>query len=108
MLSSDNKEFFLSLVRLGIGHECDGILAHQVDWQVIEALAAEQGLSAVVVDGVDKLPLESRPPKPVLLQWIGETLQGYEYRYGQYCKAIAEMASFYRGVGWREGISSFS
>lgn len=101
MLSSDNKEFFLSLVRLGIGHECDGIPAHQVDWQVIEALAAEQGLSAVVVDGVDKLPLESRPPKPVLLQWIGETLQGYEYRYGQYRKAIAEMASFYNKHGFR-------
>ena len=98
---SDNKEFFLSLVRLGIGHECDGIPAHQVDWQVIEALAAEQGLSAVVVDGVDKLPLESRPPKPMLLQWIGETLQGYEYRYGQYCKAIAEMASFYNKHGFR-------
>ena len=101
MLSSDNKEFFLSLVRLGIGQECDGIPAHQVDWQVIEALAAEQGLSAVVVDGVDKLPVESRPPKPVLLQWIGETLQGYEYRYGQYCKAIAEMASFYNKHGFR-------
>ena len=101
MLSSDNKEFFLSLVRLGIGHECDGIPAHQVDWQVIEALAAEQGLSAVVVDGVGNLPLELRPPKPVLLQWIGETLQGYEYRYGQYRKAIAEMASFYNKHGFR-------
>ncbi len=103
MLSSDNKEFFLSLVRLGIGTGTVSSFKFQdsIDWNALEDLAARQGLSAVVVDGVDKLPLESRPPKPMLLQWIGETLQGYEYRYGQYCKAIAEMASFYNKHGFR-------
>ena len=58
-------------------------------------------LSAVVVDGVDRLPLELRPPKPILLQWIGETLQGYEYRYELYLRTIAEMASFYNEHGFK-------
>lgn len=100
MLSSDNKETFLSIVRLGISHHA-GAQTQNVDWDAIEALAAEQGLSAVVVDGVDRLPVEKRPPKPVLLQWIGETLQGYEYRYELYCRTIAEMAAFYNEHGFK-------
>lgn len=94
MLSSDNKNAFLTLVRLGIGHHSDA-LSNNVDWKVLENLAAEQGLSGVLVDGIERLSDDKRPPKLALLQWIGETLQGYEYRFEQYRKAIAEMAAFY-------------
>ena len=101
MVPSNIKEPFFSLVRLGIGHQSGYPIPNQVDWNELEALAAEQGLSAVVVDGVDRLPLEARPPKLVLLQWIGETLQGYEYRYELYCRTIAEMAAFYNEHGFK-------
>lgn len=100
MLSFDNKEAFLSIVRLGIGHH-RGLLPKNVDWNAIESLAAEQGLSAVLVDGIEKMPDDKRPPKMVLLQWIGETLQGYEYRYEQYRKAISEIAAFYNNHGFK-------
>ena len=97
---SINHEAFLTLVRLGIGHH--SVSLHEyVDWNAIEALAAEQGLSAVVVDGVEKLPIDQRPPEPVLVQWIGETLQGYEYRNELCCRAIAELASFYNQHGYK-------
>ena len=100
---SENKGAFLSLVRLGIGtgtvSGCK--LQAPIDWNALEDLAARQGLSAVLVDGVGKLPENMRPPKPVLLQWIGETLQSYEYRYEQYRKAIAGLASFYNKHGYR-------
>ncbi len=86
---------FLNLVRLGIGHHADHITG-EIGWNKIQALAEQQGLSAILVDGVEKLPDNMRPPKPVLLQWIGETLQGYEYRYELYRRTIAEMACFYR------------
>ncbi len=72
-----------------------------VDWEAMEELAAEQGLSAVMVDGIEQVPEGVRPPKLVLLQWIGETLQGYEYRYEQYKKAISELASFYNSHGFK-------
>ena len=100
---SENKGAFLSLVRLGIGTGTISGCKLQVpiDWNALEDLAARQGLSAVVVDGVGKLPEDKRPPKPVLLQWIGETLHGYEYRYEQYRKAIAGLASFYNKHGYR-------
>lgn len=99
MLSS-NQESFLQLVRLGIGHN-----AHfnnkDINWKYIEDLALRQGLSAVIVDGVEHLPEAQRPPKEVLLQWIGNTLQSYEYRYELYRKAIAEMAAWYNAHGFK-------
>lgn len=101
-----DKEIILRLVRLGIGSDSSRRLFHdtntkQVDWQAVEALALQQGLSAIVVDGVEQLPDNQRPPKELLLQWIGETLQGYEYRYELYCRAVAELASFYNSHGYK-------
>lgn len=95
------KDLFLSIVRLGIGNTTMLQVPEEVDWNGLETLAAEQGLSAVLVDGVEKFPEGKRPPKPVLLQWIGETLQGYEYRYELYCRTIAEMAAFYNEHGFK-------
>lgn len=100
MILFEVKEAFLGLVRLGIGHHGAGIPLN-VEWNTIENLAAEQGLSAILVDGLEKLPWEQKPPKPVMLQWIGEVLLGYEYRYEQYRKAIAELAAFYNEHGFK-------
>lgn len=51
------KENFLRLVRLGIGTETvSGFKFHDsIDWGEVEALAAKQGLLAVVLDGVQRL-----------------------------------------------------
>ena len=89
---------FLSLVRLGIGKSVNS-LPHLFDWSSIYALAAEQGLSAIIIDGIEKLPDQLRPPKSLTLQWIGEVLQSYEHRYPDYEKAIGELAGFYRTQG---------
>ena len=100
-MNYDNKEIFLTLLRLGIGHQSGITVPNIVDWGAIETLAVEQGLSAVMVDGIERLPDEMRPPKLVLLQWIGETLKSYEYRYDAYKKTIAEIAEFYNTYGFR-------
>lgn len=85
---------FLSLIRLGVGHSITAAVK-DVDWTKMEDFAAQHGLSAVLIDGIEKLPENCRPPKELLLQWIGECLQSYEYRYDSYRRAIAELASFY-------------
>ena len=95
-----NQESFLQLVKLGIGHNTY-FNNKEIDWNYIEDLALRQGLSAVVVDGVEYLPETLRPPKEVLLQWIGNTLQSYEYRFELYRKAIAEMAAWYNAHGFK-------
>lgn len=97
---NSNYEALLALTRLGIGHN-SSLTAQITDWQSVKDLAEKQGLSAVVLDGIEKLPEGQRPHKVFLLEWIGETLQGYEYRYELYQRAIAELAAFYNGHGYK-------
>ena len=98
-MQSVNKESFLSLVRMGIGHS--GVIPNVLDWQAIKNLADKQGLTAVVVDGIEQLPDTKRPPKELLLQWIGEVFQSYENRYKLYQRAIAELAGWYNAHGYK-------
>ena len=105
-MATELQKVFLSLVRLGIGIDnhfrVENRSAFQnIDWDAMQALANDQGLSAILVDGIEKLPMGLRPPKPVLLQWIGETLRGYEYRYELYRRTIAELATFYNQHGYK-------
>ena len=93
------KQAFLPLVKLGIGCRCT--LPDVVDWQVIKALADKQGLTAIIVDGIEKLPDTKRPPKELLLQWIGEVFQNYENRYKLYQRAIAELVGWYNNHGYK-------
>lgn len=93
-------EAFLSLVRLGIGHQSN-TASCEYDWNALEDLATRQGLSAILEDGVEYLPENKRPPITVLLQWIGDTFQGYDYRYELYQRTLAEMASFYNSHGYK-------
>ncbi len=93
---NSNNEVFVSLVRLGIGAVCDTASAPgNIDWPAIQVLAKQQGLSAVVLDGVDILRKNDSsvdlPDKKLLTQWIGELLH-YESIYMLQQKAAAEMA----------------
>jgi len=87
-------------VRLGIGHNADQFPVG-IDWIAIENLAAQQGLAAVVLDGIEYLPDEARPPKELMLQWIGNTLQSYEYRYEIYRQTIIELSTWYNSRGFK-------
>ena len=94
------------MVRLGIGHEATDI-PEAVDWKRMQALATEQGLAAVVLDGADRLVTlglgtavqEMEPMQKKM--WIGQVLQNYEYRYELYRRAIAEIAGFYHAYGFK-------
>lgn len=92
--------FLLSLIRLGVGHKAlsdfTSLDSSSVDWNKIKILSVRQELNAVVLDGIEKLPDQCRPSKSLLLEWIGEVLQGYEYQYKAYRHAHAELAAFYR------------
>lgn len=94
-----DKIAFLSLVRFGIGHASS--IPAGVDWKSMEALAIQHGLLAILIDGIECLPEQKRPPKALLLEWIGNTLQSYEQRYTLYKKAIGELAGFYNRHGYR-------
>ena len=105
MTLSKTFDAFLSLVRLGIGHDANG-LPDATDWTTLKNLADDHGLSAVVLDGIEKL--NANPGNSVLglsaeqkLEWIGETWLYYETRYGAYKDAIGSLAGFYGEHGLR-------
>lgn len=103
---SDNCKTFLSLVRLGIGHEVEE-LPGQIDWPRMKALAAEQGLSAIMFDGAGELnnrsllnegrSMDSKLKK----QWIGIVIQGHENKYADYRTRIGQLAYFYNEHGFK-------
>ena len=103
---SDLHEPFLQLIRLGIGTSKDVIIPKDIDWKQLKCLADEQGLSAVILDGIDKLNTNlsnstNTLPLQMKLEWIGEVLQNYEQRYSQYESAISSLAGFYEQHGYR-------
>ena len=101
-------KFFFSLIRLGIGNGSFLETPHS-DWSEIKSLAERHGLSAVILDGIEEVRCKKLdvngvcelPPKPLLLKWVGETLQAYEYRFELYRRAIAEMSGFYNAHGFK-------
>lgn len=98
--NSEAINAFVSLVRLGIGQALLN-LPQKLEWNSIQEIASEHGLTAIVLDGIQQMPETKRPPQELLLEWIGEVLQSYEYRYEQYKQTIAEMAGFYNSHGYK-------
>lgn len=94
------KQDFLQLVKLGIGHSSTATLSVN-DWSAIEALATKQGLLGVLIDGIAQIPEVQRPPKQILLMWIGEVMEGYENRFLDYRSSLAELAAFYNSHGFK-------
>ena len=69
----------------------------------MKALSEKQGLSAVVLDGLDKCHIETTDtlPQAMRLEWIGEVLQNYEQRYAAYNKAIGKLSGWYNQHGFK-------
>lgn len=102
-MNQDLQSVFISLVRLGIGtvNGSELTVHGSDDWKAIEELANKHGLLAILIDGIEHLPEQQRPPKTLLLEWIGNTLQSYEQRYTLYEKAIGKLAGFYNQHGYK-------
>lgn len=94
------EEALLKLTRLGLG-QYDTIQNDDIDWSAVQLLAEKQGLTAIILDGIERLPEDKRPSKNILLCWIGEVMHSYENRYELYRRTIVDMASFYNSHGFK-------
>ena len=116
-MEKKTQKDFLALVRLGLGHSTSFTL-DEVNLAAVKELAEKQGLSAIVLDGLnevrsknqrsttvgkvkEEIRCDSLQEKILLAQWIGEVSQLYEQRYEQYLQTIAEMAAFYNRHGFK-------
>lgn len=104
-MSSELQTAFLELVKLGIKTSSNAIIPKGIEWNQLKALADAQGLSAIVLDGLNSLPLNSlesyKMPQVLSLQWIGEVMHSYEDRYAAYERAISSLAGFYNQYGYK-------
>lgn len=97
-MKTDLHDSFIRLIRLGTEALKDVDSRNDINWPQIKTLAEEQGLNAIVLDGIESLPEQSRPPKEFLLQWIGEVLQE-EATYSLQSQVAIDVASlFYKNA----------
>lgn len=101
-------ELFLHLVRLGTGNapSFKVKVPESIDWKQVKALTERQGLSAIMLDGINAVYgsdvlVHDSIPQMLRLEWIGEVLQNYEARYKQYEKAIGSLAGWYNQHGFK-------
>lgn len=85
---------FFQLVR----HEPS--LDYTPDWEALQSLTARQGLMSIVVDGLERLPVEHRPPKYLLLKWISASCHE-ETQYDIQWKAAYKLAQLLKDKGIR-------
>ncbi len=103
MESISSFEFFLQLIRLGIGNDDDVTVPETIDWEALKKLAGAHGLSAVVYAGIEKCSSDfiQTLPRSLKLKWFGSVFHNYEQRYQRYVKAISSLAGFYNQHGYK-------
>lgn len=103
MSNEVGKRALIELIRWGINGvidcEFDGALNSEADWQSIHDMALQQGLSAVVLDGINLvhdsgLMVHGSLPLELKLEWIGEVLQG-EQTYKLHQEVATNMANLF-------------
>ena len=94
------KDSFLQLVKLGIGTSKEAKLPGQLDFHALKIAAEEQGLTAIILDGIDAMQdlncssVQDSLPLEMKLEWIGEVLQG-ESTYKLHREVATDMANLY-------------
>lgn len=94
----NNQEALLALVRAGIGGT-NVVLPDSIDWTTIQTLAEQQGLNAVVLDGVEVRHIESVPLR-LKLEWIGTVVQNEAIQKEQQ-QTTEQIAEFFHQNGIR-------
>lgn len=104
MKTSNNQiiQLLIELIQVVVGRRGElSQFPSNNEWVELKDLASTHGLLGLILDAIDKLPFGQKPPQMLLLEWIGEVLQGYEMRFGQYRKAIGDLAAFYSQHGFK-------
>lgn len=63
---------FFKLLQIALGNQKSfSIVPSSKEWAEIYADSERQAVTGILLQGIDKLPFEQRPPQSLLLQWIG-------------------------------------
>lgn len=93
---------FFSLLRAGLwGKPADAALFLRLPmekWTELYHLVCTQALLGVTFDGLQTLPQEARPPRPLYLQWAARAAQ-IEQANRQLNGMVARLQELYTGIG---------
>lgn len=65
-------DFFYELIQVSLGgRKCLSRILTAKEWSAIYKESEKQAILGVMLIGIDTLPIEQRPPKGLLLNWIG-------------------------------------
>lgn len=90
----------LALTKSALTNSTSSLPTDNINWQSLYQLAIHQGISAILLDAIGLLTSEMRPPKPTLLQWIGQSTM-MERMYARHKERIASLAELYGQQGIR-------
>ena len=83
---------FLELLQVSIGtREKLSRVPSVVEWQALMDEAQRQAIAGILACGLERLPVKQKPPRAILLQWIGLSLQ-IEQRNALTTKVSGEVA----------------
>lgn len=90
----------LILIKSALTNSTSSLPRDNISWQTLYPLAIHQGVSAILLEAIGLLPSDMRPPKPMLLQWIGQSTM-MERMYTRHKERIASLAELYGQWGIR-------
>ena len=70
----------------------------ETDWEKLYQLAFEQTVIGITFDSIENLPINQKPPKPLLLKWFTQTAR-IEAHYEQVSKSLIELYELYQKHG---------
>lgn len=68
------------------------------EWNELYTMAVQQGVTAIVWDGVLRLPADCLPSRELRLRW-GINTEAIEKRYARYCNAASQLAALFAEKG---------
>lgn len=92
----NTQSLVLSLIRRSIDNNAiiNEDLLSSADWTKVLSLCASQGVLGLCFYAVETLSEECRPPKPLLLRWIGEVVN-LENSYKSHLLALKHLVGLY-------------
>lgn len=92
------QKVIIDLVRMGEGYDVERIINENIDWHEVFRLAKEQGVAAVVLDGINRCYENGNEIDidfQTKMEWIGLVTQ-MEQQYKSHEKHLHELAEFYQ------------
>lgn len=95
------EESFFQLLQIAVGKTLfDTIDLSDEEWRAIYELATKQSLVSVILHAIDTIENDdSRPPKPLLLQWIGES-ELIRHRNNRVNLLCEQLSSWFKTKGY--------